>query len=333
MLSKESPIRVRPAAPADVRAITRLFDEYPYKTVQRVAQRLDRERLNAFYAAGLARSLEAGGAHWVAEDDSGVVALAGLGGESWHSEIYGLKMGKLAPWLCTIRPEAGAALLDAALTHARAQGFEHLSVRVDGEDFANLHLFEGRGWRTVDVSMKFSRPLPVVRRHFAPPAAASGWTVEPAGPGDHEWIRLLGSTTHGGTHYLNDPALPAERTRVLFARWIDRCLERLAYRVYVLRDAAGVGRGFVTYLRAGAFAREVGATPLILDFVLLDPAVRGGGFGPWFIEETLALENEAGFDYCELRTSAHNLPAVQTYEKLGFRLCATDFALHWRVEG
>lgn len=319
---------IRLATGEDLDAARRLFEAYPYKTMQQVVQGLDRGRLVELYTANLKGALEAGWPHWVVERSGEVVALAGLSDDKWHTEIYGFKMGKIGPWLNTVAPEVGLSLLEEAEWHARDRHYKHLSARVDGEDFRSLQLFESQGWYLVDVSLKFSRPMPLGERRQPKPAAADGWTVDLAGAEDSSWIRRIGSRTHAGTHFLNDPALPAEKTRELFALWLERCIERLAYRIYTLRDPEGQGRGFVTYLRSGAFARSVGRVPIILDFVLLDPAVRGGGLGPWFIEESLAGEAESGFDYCELRTSAHNLPAVNCYEKLGFRLCATDFVLH-----
>lgn len=322
---------IRPVQPAEAAVLGSLFTQYPHKTAQQVAQRLDRTRLEAFYLAGLERSLKAGTAMWLAERRGEIVALAGLTGDPWHSEVYGIRMGKLAPWLNTIAPEAGKALLKTALDEARNRGLEHLSVRVDGEDFPNLHLLEAAGWLTIDVSMKFSLPMERARHPLGLPGDGNSWKIRLASPGDSDWIRRLGSTTHGGTHFLNDPALPVEKTRELFARWIDRCVERLAWRIYVLEDPQGQGQGFVIYLRNRGFAQAVGREPLILDFVLVSPAVRTGGLGSWLIAESLAREAEEGFDFCELRTSAHNLSAVACYEKLGFRCCATDFVLHKRL--
>jgi ribosomal protein S18 acetylase RimI-like enzyme len=340
-LSNQSTIRL--ATAEDLPAAGQLFADYPYKTAQQLVQKLDRERLAGFYLASLQGALEKGWPHWIAEQNGKAVALAGLAPDPWHAEVYGLKMGKIGPWLNTRQPDLGRDLLNEVERLARQQDYEHLSVRLDGEDFPNLQLFEANGWRLVDVSLKFSLPLPILpiheRRPDAPAkssaeasakasAEVSGWTIDQARPEDGEWIRRIGSQTHAGTHFLNDPALPRDKTRELFARWLDRCLDRLAYRIDTLRDAQGQGRGFVTYLRNQGFARAVGRAPLILDFVLLDPAVRGAGWGPRLIEESLAREGRSGFDYCELRTSAHNLPAVNCYEKLGFRCCATDFVLH-----
>ena len=322
-------LSVRKATAADLAAARALLEQYPHKREQQAAQRLDRGRLLDFFMRDLEAGLEGSAPHWIAEEGGEPVALAGLAPDHWHGEVYGLKMGHVRPWVNTVNPQNGAPLLDQALAEARRQDYQHLSVRVDGADFRNLHLMEAHGFRLIDVSLKFSRPLPLGAANIAEPplAQTNGLRVGIAEPNDRQWIRTLGSRTHGATHYLNDPDLPRDKTRELFARWLDRCIERLAYRIYTLKDADGRGLGFVTYLRNRAFAEALGRAPLILDFILLDPELRGQGVGPWFMEQTLPRESDQEFDYCELRTSAHNPSAVACYEKLGFCLCASDFVL------
>ena len=90
-------VSIRPVQPTDVPSLGALFTHYPYKTAQQVVQRLNRTRLEAFYLAGLERSLKSGAAMWVAERKGEIVGLAGLADESWHSEVYGLRMGQADP--------------------------------------------------------------------------------------------------------------------------------------------------------------------------------------------------------------------------------------------
>lgn len=322
-------VSVRKATAHDLAAARVLLEQYPYKREQQTAQRLDRGRLLDFFMRDLETGLGGPASHWIAEQGGEPVALAGLAPDQWHGEVYGLKIGQVRPWLNTVNPKSGAPLLDEALAEARRQDYQHLSVRVDGADFRNLHLMEAHGFRLIDVSLKLSRPLPLAEPIVDEPPLAQtrGLRVGIAEPSDRQWIRALGSRTHGATHYLNDPHLPREKTRELFARWLDRCIERLAYRIYTLTDADGRGLGFATYLCNQDFAKALGREPLIMDFILLDPALRGQGVGPWFMEQTLLRESDQGFNYCELRTSAHNPSAVACYEKLGFCLCASDFVL------
>ena len=138
-----------------------LFEGYPYKSAQRAFQKLPPERLVAFYAADLRKDFEANRLRWVAEAAGGLAGLAGLNDDAYHTGIYGLKMAKIAPWL--MLPDAASAgpdMLERLEARAREEGYEHLSARLDGEDYASLHLFESKGYRLIDVSLKFSFPFP-----------------------------------------------------------------------------------------------------------------------------------------------------------------------------
>ncbi len=322
-------LTIRPMRDSDATGIQSLFANYPYKQAQRVIQKLDRDRLNALYWSSLEKSAKSGDPVWVAEYAGGVVACAGLSPDTWHSEIYGMKMGKIQPWLNYSHSLAGQALLTEVLKEASEKNYRHVSVRMDGGDFQNLHLFESRGFQLVDVSMKYSLPMPL---ELSESGAADDPRIRLARPEDATWMRELGSKTHANTHFLNDPALPAEKTHHLFDAWVARCIEKLAYRIYVLEDETKRGRGFVIYLRNSGFKQAVGRAPIILDYVVIDPELRGVGAGPRLVRESLRRERDSGFDFCELRTSSHNTAAIVCYEKLGFRLCATDFVLHAVIE-
>jgi GNAT superfamily N-acetyltransferase len=321
-------IRIRPIDARDVETIGRLFTYYPYKTAQQVIQKIERPRLEAFFLDRFGSAAQGGKPFWVMQDSAELIGLAGLAGLEWHAAIYGMKMGRIDPWLNTINAEAGVELLTTVEGAARRAGYEHLSIRIDGADFPNLHLLESEGWRTVDISVKFSRPLPIRTRRARTGSREARMHVGTSEQEDGPWIRHVGASTHTATHYLNDPALPAEKTNGLFGQWLDRCLEGLAYRIYTLKNGDGQGLGFITFLKNEAFARAIGRRPLVLDFVLLDPSARGRGLGSWFIEEALKAESPNGFDFCELRTSMHNLAAVGCYEKQRFQCCSTDFVLH-----
>lgn len=317
-------------APADgAERLTELFRRYPYKRAQQRLQGLNPERLVEFYAARLKRSLEGGAEIWALRRADRAIAMGAIAPDPWHTEIYDLRMARIEPWLNTEHPGEGERLLERLLDRAREGGYEHLSVRLDGEDFANLHLMESAGFRLVDVSLKFFRPMPWTEPIAPKPDA---WRrVRPAAGKDAAWLAEAGARVHARNHFFNDPALEAGRTRAMFGAWVQRCAARLAWRIYIVENAAGTPDGFVIYLRNRGFEGAIERKPIVLDYVILDEGARGSGVGPWLIQETLMRESAEGFDYCELRTSQDNYAAVGCYEKLGFRLCATDFVLHRRL--
>ncbi len=330
---------IREIEPGDYAWLGGLFRRYPFKQTQRSVQGLDAALLNDFYLDQIRASAGPMRPRWGVIVEGEALAVGGLADDAWHSSFYGLRMAKLQPWMNAPAVAAAPSLLDHVIERAAKDGIEHLSARFDGEDFPNLHLFESRGFRLVDVSLKFTRPMPMIEAESGAPGdrtadeASERFSLSPAEASDREWMLKLGGRAHGHTHFLNDPDLAREGTEKLFAAWVERCIDGLAWLIYVARDAEGVGRGFVIYLRNTRFAEAVGRNPIILDYVILDPSVRGAGLGPWLIRESLRREADAGFDFCELRTSHHNLAAIRCYEKLGFRVCATDFVLHRLLAG
>lgn len=326
-----SSLKISPLSREHLETAASLFERYPYKSTQRSHQKLPPERLVGFYAENLRKDFEAGRARWVLEEAGEPRGLAGLNDDAYHTEIYGLKMAKIAPWVVLPGAEGTAPLLELLEREARERGFEHLSARLDGEDYPSLHFYEDHGFRLIDVSLKFSFAFPPGGAWSVAESPRAGWGIRKMRSHDAEWMAALGGAGHGQNHFLNDPDLDPEATRRLFSNWVERCIEGLAYTIYVVEDPSGQGRGFVIYLRNRGFAKAVGRNPLILDYVILDPKIRGGGMGPWLVEESLRRESGQGFDYCELRTSQHNHRAAIGYEKLGFRLCASDFIVHRKL--
>ena len=320
-------ITLRRASKDDLGCFSQLFDRYPYKLTQQVMQSLDRTNLGQLYLNNLARTLDQNTNHWILQSGDQIISAAGLVPDEYHSSIYRISMARIQPWLNTIEPTFGERLVREIETTARDKGLNHLSVRMDGADYSNLQLFENHGWKIVDVSLKFTMPLPLETRRFPAHRQLRTLQLRQAEPTDLDWSRQLGSSTHQSNHFLNDPDLPREKTEELLSNWIERCFKGLAWRIYVLEDPDAGGVGFAIYLKNRSFAEATGRNPLILDFVLIDPVIRGGGIGPWFIEQTLDLESDSGLDYCELRPSLHNTAAVVCYERLGFHHCTSDFMM------
>jgi GNAT superfamily N-acetyltransferase len=320
-------ITLRQAKPDDLELMSRLFDQYPHKQAQQVTQVLDRKKLLKYYLKNLARSLEKHPHHWILQTGNEPLSAAGLIPDAYHSTLYGISMAKIQPWLNTIDPASGERLIGEIEVTARENGMQHLSVRMDAADYPNIQLFEKDGWKLVDVSVKFSLKMPLVQRRFASHQQDRTLQLAVSEARDLDWIQQLGSTTHSASHFLNDPDLPVDKTECLLASWINRCFNGLAWRVYKLVEPGTGGLGFIIYLKNSPFSEATGRNPLILDFVLIDPAIRGGGIGPWFIEETIGMESDSGFDFCELRTSIHNIGAMACYEKIGFQCCSTDIVL------
>ncbi|MCX8037410.1 MAG: GNAT family N-acetyltransferase [Candidatus Sumerlaeia bacterium] len=326
-------VEVFPAHAADRDEVVRLFAEYPLKTWQKRVQGIDPHRLSQLLWDQAEPLLEKPGAgSWIAWRDRPHTALgfAQMGPHPWHSEVFGRRMGRLLHFVNYLEPEAaGPVLLDAVLEKARATGIEHLAARVDGQDWANVHLLESRGFRCVDLSLKLARRLDNLPS--SPPLPAN-LEIRPYEPADLDALQQIAARSHTHNHFYNDPSLSRDRAAALFQEWLARCARGLAAFVLVAVEGGGRVVGFVTALENKTLARVVGVAIGIIDYIVVDRSASGRGIGRALLDAALrrlARDNT----WVELRTSQDNYRAAAFYSAAGFSLVGSDFVLHrWETK-
>ena len=95
-------------------------------------------------------------------DDGRIRGLTTLEWLSWDSRVLGVSAARVDFAVTgdyVSRRQACEALLDAALSEARARKYEHLSVRVDAADDAAIHALEAGGLLSVDALLTFERSV------------------------------------------------------------------------------------------------------------------------------------------------------------------------------
>ena len=323
-------LELRPVHERDHDAVVRLFAHYPFKAWQKRVQGIDGGRLAALLW-DLAEPL------FAKPQTSALVAWRGRPREAvglgvvtphaWHSEVFGRRMGRIAQFVNAFDPEAvGPPLLDRLLADARAAGLEMLAGRVDGQDWPNVQLFESRGFRCVDCSLKLARRLDDLPRD-KPSALPRGLSIRPYEPSDLEAVQRIAVRSHTRNHFYNDPRLDRAQAARLFQLWLDRCAGGLAEFILVAEAEDSRVCGFVTALSNRAMARVVGLSVGIIDYIVVDCAMGGRGIGRALLDAALRRLGRE-HPWAELRTSHDNYPAVDFYGAAGFRLVASDLVFH-----
>lgn len=63
--------------------------------------------------------------------------------------------------------------------------------------------------------------------------------------------------------------------------------------------------------------------------IILAPDVRGKGLGPVFVRALLGPALDSGYSDVFLRVRPDNVPAIRTYERVGFLRVADELAAEW----
>ena len=115
---------------------------------------------------------------------------------------------------------------------------------------------------------------------------------------------------------LEEPLAKTFRIDEVFAEWAP-------WKVGWVADDGGV-RGFATVAYEPWHAR------LVLWFLYVAPEWRRRGVGRALLERVESYGRDRGADHVWLETSNVNVPGIEAYERLGYRLCGADHLYYGR---
>lgn len=268
-----------------------------------------------------------GSRDWTRNEDGGLTAFDSLASQRattqadgcrvvWHfdpfdSENFGLKMGRVA---AAFGEESSLlAALEALVTDADSESYDHLTVRLPSEDPALIRRFQKVGFFVVDAHSTLTKKITEVSS--TPPS------IELAQAEDLAAVQELGADAFALSRYAWDPLFSLEGRRRTMERWIENNFRTRAEFVLIARGEAGSMDGFIAVLlnRADRLA--------VIDLIAVHPRAQGRGFGLGLIKES--ERRVAGVaDRFQVGTQGSNLGAHRLYAKAGFVMATTDITMH-----
>jgi GNAT superfamily N-acetyltransferase len=222
----------------------------------------------------------------------------------FDSDHFGLKIGRLAP--------TSVAELHAALEDAHAARFDVLFVRVSLEAREVCDALDAEPLETLVTLAMTDAAVPPARGHIR---------VEHHDRVDRDEdiaaIARITSDAIQRTHFHNDPRLPLDATRRLYAAWATNDVRGRAQRTIIARDGDRV-LGYITVMIDGASA--------VIDLVAVDPALHGRGIGSEMLASFVGWARERSLA-ARVGTQATN-PALALYQRFGFVPARRDNTYH-----
>ncbi len=218
----------------------------------------------------------------------------------WDSQFFGIRVGRVTPYSVT------EDLLALADRWAREEGIRCLYYLADFGSPRSIRLAEEHGYRLADARVTLSRLVPAA----AEPAPGDPPT-RPSRGEDLPELRALAATAFTDSRFFFDDRFPRERSRELYAQWVEGLHRGPSGRVFVVEldgrvagfiacDRVGVSRGVIGLIavREGYQGRRVGSA-------LVGRALK------WFAEQDLPV--------AQVVTQGRNAGAQRLYQKCGFR--------------
>jgi hypothetical protein len=312
-------------SPGDEKKIEPLLNAYPYNDLRRY-RIISKEKQVAYLSYRIDTCLEGGGV-WLAEKGGMVKAIGAVRPLPWDSSIFGIRMGQIPVFLHEGRTEdsrqAIETLLDALLDSCRAQGFKHLNIRADADDFALMQVLEAKGFYLADTIVTYIFiPKRQKLAHFKYLFKTRVYTEE-----DHDAVMNVARVAYRGFvgRYHADPHLPDETCDRLYELWAKQLLEGGIAETIIVAERKGKVIGFLGYRMKRDILEATGVK------------VVGGGLGgclPEGVGAYAAILEEAmregmhRYDMQDFETQLNNINIVRIYQKLNFEYARAKYTFH-----
>ncbi len=300
----------------DAKKVQGIFQAYPFKTFQQQFQNIDKNILSQFFTDNLLNTLknENYESYFIPEQ-----AILTLQKNKWHSSIYNIPMAKILNFIInTDSKETHSIVEDTIDAFIERNSIRHISCRVDSSDLNNIKFLSQSGYYYVGESIKMCLKIP-----SNPIPFTGDFRIVKYCPEHRDVIKKIALTSHSNNYFFYDSNLDQQKTAEMFGKWTELCIDSLAEDIFVaLIDNRVVG--FLIFMVNKKLNNMLDNKIAILDFMAVKESLKGRKIGSgllaYFIE---AMRDK--YKLIELRTMNNNFPAINLYQKFGFRLISSDF--------
>jgi ribosomal protein S18 acetylase RimI-like enzyme len=311
-----------------LQSLVERFNGGPYS---HLAQRVGRERYEALTREIMQQKAESAGAKtiwaWREGEPTGLAIVrpatwdsARLGVNCMHLEIA-MQSGEESAY------RSARGLIDAIVQACRDSA-DCLSLRIGGEQMAILQAFEDSGFNVMDSLLTFIAKAPFQE----PTPGVSG--VRKFRPSDLDAVKTLAGSSFVIDRWHSDPRIPREVADDVYSAWAEESCRDVANRETFVVEHGGEVVGFMSVrVDEDAYAL-LGLRVGIVELIATSIKARGVGVGSSLMNASLLWFKEHEMDVVQVGTQASNTSACRFYERAGYRIAASSYALtRWLDHG
>ena len=227
----------------------------------------------------------------------------------WDSRHFGLKIGRV----CRAALSSGDLV---QIDHwRRAHGLDCIYLLTGIEQLETIRRRQLAGFRFTDLRVTLDRAL----HQTVPPVGDDA--IRPFRPEDLASLQQMAGELHHDSRFHVDSRFPQERSRALFATWIEKACADPAQQVFVA-ELDGRIAGYLA-------CQRVTATQGQIQLVGVDPTARNRGLGKHLVHSALNWLGPAQAGQVRVVTQGRNIAAQRLYEKCGFLTSSIGVWYHW----
>lgn len=227
--------------------------------------------------------------------------------ESFDSDLFGFSVAKISK----VSPHGSVSdTIRLMLDSFREGGIEYATYRLPADEFTLIHALEHAGFVIVDGILSFERLIENHETTMHP-------NVRSAVKKDRAILARIGSTIWSATRFYNDPLIPRKSANELYKQWIVNSLNRQRADWVLVYDDHEVA-GYISLKKDGS-----------IPLVGVAGSHQGKGIAKTMLSGAFDILRQKGVGKAMIETQITNIPAIRTYEAVGFRVTSSFVTLRW----
>lgn len=224
------------------------------------------------------------------------------------------------PWMTNfLHRQAYRLLLDAdrSAELVLPEGVVFIFTKVAPHDLATIKWLETRGFHLVDTNILFDKPVTATKK------LAGHCTVRFAQPSDEAGVVQVARNNFIYSRFHLDEAIDNEMANQIKAAWAGNYFRGDRGDQMVVAVVEGQVVGFNQLL----YRDDI----VTIDLIAVDKKFHRRGIAGDMIN--YAETESPDVQHIRVGTQLANLPSIQLYEKIGFRLLQAQYVFHYHGEG
>ena len=241
--------------------------------------------------------------------------------EKFDSEVLGFRVAKILNIKSRGSSEQLRTRIKNLIGELTEKKIDYASIRSESTNYPLAHALEENGFILVDGLITLS--LEVSDLRFEKPDER----IRAAIPRDVHDLKKITKGLYSTSRIFNDPLIPKDRANKFYIKWIENSvLGKAADSVLVWKEDKILG--YVTLQKKGAAQRgsaRGGQIPLLG----VSEQARGKGIAKKLLNAALRKFKSWGVRQVVIETQMDNIPALRTYQSVGFKIMDSHFTFRW----
>ena len=257
---------------------------------------------------------------WMIEEDDQVGAFASWITLPWESEVLQRESGAFKTWWSRgghmDQQISLVRAFGACLKDCKEQGVRFVSMRLPEDDRTALHAAESVGFKVLESYLTFKKPI--VNQQIIDDR------IRIARSEEMEAVAELAGRAFRYNRFMSDSLIPDKYARHSRSEWVRNGFKGRAEAIYVAEEEGQLAGFLLLKSKTNNDGEKTG----IIDLIAVDQDYAGKGLGLG-LATACFKHYEKDADFIEVGTQAKNLPAVNLYIKIGFRIVKSELTLHY----